>query len=95
MEEGVETKASAARSSLEAGRASLSPELWMLRQSTSLPQQSWVGMAFGGPTLPAEGAIRPVGHPIRQCTTAPNAEREGSAEEGRSLVLLVPTKGWW
>lgn len=95
MEEGVETKASAARSSLEAGRASLSPELRMLRQSTSVPQQSWVGMAFGGPTLPAEGAIRPVGHPIWRCTTAPDAEQEGSAEEGRSLVLLMPTEVWW
>lgn len=32
---------------------------------------------------------------IWQCTTAPSAEREGEAKEGRSWVLLVPTKGWW
>lgn len=28
-------------------------------------------------------------------TTAPSAEQEGGANEGRSLVLLLPRKSWW
>jgi len=59
------------------------------------PSAELGGNGLWGPTLPAEGAKWPIRCPIWQYTAAPSAEWEGGAEEGRSSVCLVPTKGWW
>lgn len=75
--------------------ALLSPEPWMLQQTNCTPQQSWVGTVFRGPTLPAKGVEGQIGCLIFAVHNGNKAEWEGGAKEGRFLVCLVPTKGWW
>lgn len=95
MEEGVETKVSAARSSLEAGSGFAVARAVDVTAELESPSAKLGGNGLHGSTLPAEGVKWQIGRLIWQCTVAPNAEQEGGAKEGRSLVLLVPTKRWW